>query len=128
MVLGHYKACKVVDSGNMLARSCDMQIVLALSDEQVQDLMLVRLLYHSKRTWLRQERRQLLSRMYDVEDQSSHPCQHVCEMTDLSKHLKDNSARNHQLYYRVLRVIYRGVSTDDTACIACVCYPYSSDH
>ena len=105
-----------------------MQIVLALSNEQIQDLMLVRLLYHSKRTWLRQQRRQLMSQMSDVEDQSSHPCQHLCVMTDLSKHLKDNSAQNHQLYYRIARVVYRGVGGSDTRCIACVCHHCGCRH
>lgn len=97
-----------------------MQIVLALSEEQVQDLMLLRLLYHSKRSQLRQERRRLVNQMSVVEDQCPHPCQHVVEMTNLSTLLKDNSRENHQLFYRIARVVYRGVGDRKTGCIASV--------
>ena len=86
-----------------------MQIVLGLSGEQISDLMLVRLLYHSKQSLLRERRRDILSQMSAFEDQRPHPCQHVVKMTQLSTQLKDNSSENHQLYYRVARVLYRGV-------------------
>ena len=104
-----------------------MQIVLALSEEQVQDLMLLRLLYHSKRSQLRQERRQLVNQMSVVEDQCPHPCQHVVEMTNLSTLLKDNSRENHQLFYRIARVVYRGVGDRKTGCIVSV-ISYISGH
>ena len=87
-----------------------LQILLGLSNSQIQDCMLLRQLYRSKRALLSMERRELLNQMTHVEHQLPHPCEHVVVLTDLSTCLKDNSAESHLVHYRVARAFYRGVS------------------
>ena len=87
-----------------------VQILLGVSESQIQDCMLLRQLYHTKRALLSMERRELLNQMTHVEHQLPHPCEHVVVLTDLSTCLKDNSAESHLVHYRVARAFYRGVS------------------
>jgi len=87
-----------------------VQILLALSDEQIQDIMLLRQLYHNKVALLSMERKELVNQMAMLEQEEQHPAEHVVTVSDLSKCLKDNVDENHQTHYRVARVLYRGVS------------------
>ena len=87
-----------------------MQILLAFSDEQIQDIMLLRQLYHNKLALLSMERKELVNQMAMLEQEEQHPAEHVVTVSDISKCLKDNVDENHQTHYRVARVLYRGVS------------------
>ncbi len=95
-----------------------MQILLALSDEQVQDIMLLRQLYHNKLALLSMERRELVNQMALLEQEEQHPAEHVVTGSDLSKCLKDNVDEKHQTHYRVARVLHRGVSHASPAAAA----------
>ena len=99
--------------------SLHVQILLALSDNQVQDIMLLRQLYHNKLGLLRLERKELVSQMTSVEEQAPHPCEHVVTMSDMSTCLKENAYENHQTLYRVARVLYRGVSHAGLLTVCC---------
>lgn len=103
----------------------NLLILLGLSDSQVQDCMLLRQLYHTKRALLSMERRELLNQMTHVERQLPHPCEHVVVLTDLSTCLKDNSAESHLVHYRLARALYRGVlTTRQMTEIVVHSYPY----
>ena len=87
-----------------------MQILLALSDEQVQDIMLLRQLYHNKLALLSMERKELVNQMALLEQEEQHPAEHVVTGCHLSKCLIANVEEKHQTHYRVARVLHRGVS------------------
>jgi len=98
-----------------------LQILLAFSDNQIADCMLLRRLYYTKQGLLAMKRKELVSQISSTEEQAQHPCEHVVTMSDLATCLKDNSAENHQVHYRVARVLYRGVS--HSCCCLCPVSP-----
>ncbi|DBA86282.1 hypothetical protein WJX77_007619 [Trebouxia sp. C0004] len=103
----------------------NLLILLALSDEQVQDIMLLRQLYHNKLALLSMERKELVNQMAMLEQEEQHPAEHVVTVSDLSKCLKDNVDENHQTLYRVARVLYRGIlTTRQLADVVVHSYPY----
>ncbi|DBA72486.1 TPA: hypothetical protein ACH3X2_010251 [Trebouxia sp. C0005] len=86
----------------------NLLILLALSDDQVQDIMLLRQLYHNKLALLSMERKELVNQMAMLEQEEQHPAEHVVTVSDLSKCLKDNVDEKHQTHYRVARVLTEG--------------------
>lgn len=103
----------------------NLLILLALSDEQIQDIMLLRQLYHNKLALLSMERKELVNQMAMLEQEEQHPAEHVVTISDLSKCLKDNVDENHQTHYRVARVLHRGIlTTRQLADVVVHSYPY----
>lgn len=103
----------------------NLLILLTLSDEQVQDIMLLRQLYHNKLALLSMERKELVNQMAMLEQEEQHPAEHVVTGSDLSTCLKDNVDEKHQTHYRVARVLHRGIlTTRQLADVVVHSYPF----
>ena len=78
-----------------------------MSEAQLQDIMLLRKLFLTKRYLLRAKRNQL---MVITSEPHLHPSENVSRMTDLAEQLKDNAAEDQRLLYQMSRAFYCGVT------------------
>ena len=85
-----------------------MQRLLDLSEDQLQDMMLLRKLYITKRHLLSVRREEL---MIPTLERMPHPIENVTRMSDIASQLKDNASEDHQLLYLMSRAFYCGVCT-----------------
>lgn len=86
-----------------------LQGLLALTDDQLRDLMLMRQLYLTKRGLLAMERKALVNQMGSNEGSMPHPSDNITKMADLATCLKENAAEDHHVHRKVARAVYRGV-------------------
>lgn len=84
-----------------------MQRLLDLSEDQLQDMMLMRTLYITKRHLLSVRREELVAR---TRERMPHPIENVTRMSDLASQLKENASEDHQLLYMMSRAFFCGVS------------------
>ena len=77
-----------------------------LSEAQLEDIMLLRKLFLTKRCLLRAKRNQL---MLVTPERHLHPSENVTRMTDLAEELKDNASKDQRLLYQMSRAFYCGV-------------------
>ncbi|DBB14882.1 TPA: hypothetical protein ACH3X3_004483 [Trebouxia sp. C0006] len=99
--------------------------LLALTDDQLRDLMLMRQLYLTKRGLLAMERKALVNQMGSNEGSMPHPSDNITKMADLATCLKENAAEDHHVHRKVARAVYRGVlTTKQLAEMMVHCYPY----
>jgi len=112
--------CKASHLYVMHASSCRLQPyshcvqrLLNLSDDQLQDMMLLRRLYLARRHLLAVKRSEVMA---STQEQMPHPIENVTRMSDLAGQLKDNASEDHHLLYNMSRAFYCGVS-DHTSII-----------
>jgi len=86
-----------------------LQGLLALTEDQLRDLMLMRQLYLTKRGLLAMERKALVNQMASNEGSMPHPSDNITKMADLATCLKENAAEDHHVHRKVARAVYRGV-------------------
>ena len=86
-----------------------LQSLLALSEPQVHDLMLMRQLYLTKRGLLVMERKALVNQMAAGEGAMPHPSDNITRMADLTTCLKENAAEDHHVHRKIARAVFRGV-------------------
>ncbi|KAL3135585.1 hypothetical protein ABBQ38_006065 [Trebouxia sp. C0009 RCD-2024] len=99
--------------------------LLALTGNQVQDLMLMRQLYLTKRGLLVMECKALVNQMASSDGTMPHPSDNITRMADLATCLKENAAEEHHVYRKIVRAVYRGVlTTKQLAEMMVHCYPY----
>ncbi|DBA66859.1 TPA: hypothetical protein ACH3X2_001993 [Trebouxia sp. C0005] len=99
--------------------------LLALTEDQLRDLMLMRQLYLTKRGLLAMERKALVNQMGSNEGSMPHPSDNITKMADLATCLKENAAEDHHVHRKVARAVYRGVlTTKQLAEMMVHCYPY----
>ena len=84
------------------------QGLLDLSDAQLEDLMLLRQLYVTRRHLLSVQRVELMA---DAQEKMPHPADIVPRMSVLATHLQKNASEDHNLLYNMSRAFYCGVST-----------------
>ena len=92
-----------------------VQALLDLSRDQLEDLMLLRQLYITKRHLLNEKQSKLMA---SGQQKSAHPLDSVNRMTDLAAQLMDNAAEEHTLLYKVSRAFYCGVGQ---LCLTLLC-------
>jgi hypothetical protein len=85
-----------------------VQGLLDLSDAQLEDLMLLRQLYVTRRHLLNVKRLEL---MVGAQEKMPHPVDSVTKMSELATHLQKNASEDHNLLYNMSRAFYCGVST-----------------
>ena len=83
-----------------------MQAILDLSRDQLEDLMLLRQLYITRRHLLNETQSKLMA---GGQQKSAHPLDSVMRMSDLAAQLVENAAEEHTLLYKVSRAFYCGV-------------------
>ena len=88
----------------------NLQRLLAFSDEQMQDLMLLRRLYVTRRGVHAMERRALISQTPVSQNQIPLPCDNLTQLSDLASQLKKNAENDYRVYHRVACAARRGVS------------------
>ncbi|DBB01931.1 hypothetical protein WJX77_006316 [Trebouxia sp. C0004] len=99
--------------------------LLALTEDQLRDLILMRQLYLTKRGLLAMERKALVNQMGSNEGSMPHPSDNISKMADLATCLKENAAEDHHVHRKVARAVYRGVlTTKQLAEMMVHCYPY----
>jgi hypothetical protein len=84
-----------------------MQGLLDLSDAQLEDLMLLRQLYGTRRHLLNVKRLELMA---GAQEKMAHPVDSVTRMSELATHLQKNASEDHNLLYNMSRAFYCGVS------------------
>ncbi len=87
-----------------------VQRLLAFSEEQMQDLMLLRRLYVTRRGLHAMERRALISQTPVSQNQIPLPCDNLTQLSDLASQLKKNAENDYRVYHRVACAARRGVS------------------
>lgn len=88
------------------------QVVLDLSDSQVQDLLFIRRLNLTKRCVLSAERTALMRRMAASEAEAlDNRSDHLQTVSLLAAQLQQNTAEDRQVYYKLAKALYRGVCT-----------------
>lgn len=92
----------------MLHVSKGVQGLLDLSDVQLEDLMLLRQLYVTRRYLLSVKRLELMA---GAQEKTPHPVDSVTRMSELATHLQQNASEDHNLLYNMSRAFYCGVST-----------------
>lgn len=75
----------------------------------MQDLMLMRQLYLTKRGLLVMERKALVNQMAGG-DAMPHPSDNITRMADLATCLKENAAEENHVHRMIVRAAFRGVS------------------
>lgn len=99
--------------------------LLAFSEEQTQDLMLLRRLYVTRRGLHAMERRALISQTPVSQNQIPLPCDNLTQLSDLASQLKKNAENDYRVYHRVACAARRGVYTTKQWAIMIVqSYPY----
>jgi len=89
-----------------------VQGLLDLSDAQLEDLMLLRQLYVTRRHLLNVKRVELMA---GAQEKMPHPVDSVTRMSELAAHLQKNASEDHNLLYNMSRAFYCGVSTTASA-------------
>ncbi len=84
------------------------QGLLDLSDAQLDDLMLLRQLYVTRRHLLNEKQLELMA---GAQEKMPHPVDSVTRMSELATHLQKNASEDHNLLYNMSRAFYCGVST-----------------
>ena len=97
-----------------------LQSLLALTEDQVQDLMLMRQLYLTKRGLLAMERKALVDQMGSGDGAMPHPSDNITKMADLATCLKENAAEDHYVHRRVARAAFRGVRAQAGTSLLCM--------
>ena len=88
-----------------------MQMVLNLSQAQVQDLLFLRRLNLTRRCTLSTERKALLHQMAASEAEAlDHRSDNLQAVSLMATQLQKNAAEDRQVYYKLARALYRGVS------------------
>lgn len=88
-----------------------MQMVLNLSQAQVQDLLFLRRLNLTRRCTLSTERKALLHQMAASEAEAlNHRSDNLQAVSLMAAQLQQNAAEDRQVYYKLARALYRGVS------------------
>jgi len=88
-----------------------MQMVLNLSQAQVQDLLFLRRLNLTRRCTLSTERKALLHQMAVSEAEAlDHRSDNLQAVSLMATQLQQNAAEDRQVYYKLARALYRGVS------------------
>ena len=92
-----------------------------LSDDQTKDLLFLRRLFLTRRCVLSMARKALISQLADTDSQVLNPTENILTVEHLTKTLRENAAEDHELYYKVARAMFRGVSLMHPAisCIQC---------
>lgn len=103
----HYKQKYVLLCRCSRQQRC-MQGLLDLSDAQLEDLMLLRQLYVTRRHLLSVKRLELMA---GAQEKMPHPVDSVTRMSELATHLQKNASEDHNLLYNMSRAFYCGVST-----------------
>ncbi|KAL0038850.1 hypothetical protein WJX79_010660 [Trebouxia sp. C0005] len=80
--------------------------LLDLSDVQLEDLMLLRQLYVTRRYLLSVKRLELMA---GAQEKTPHPVDSVTRMSELATHLQQNASEDHNLLYNMSRAFYCGV-------------------
>ena len=75
----------------------------------MQDFMLMRQLYLTKRGLLVMERKALVNQIASSDGTMPHPSDNITRMADLATCLKENAAEEHGVYRKIVRAVYRGV-------------------
>ncbi len=88
------------------ARWKPVQGLLDLSDVQLEDLMLLRHLFLTRRHMLKMKR---LAQMASTDERTSHPIDNVSQTSDLASQLRDNAVEDHDALCIVTRALYCGV-------------------
>jgi len=86
-----------------------MQMVLNLSQAQVQDLLFLRRLNLTRRCTLSTERKALLHQMA-ASEALDHRSDNLQAVSLMATQLQKNAAEDRQVYYKLARALYRGVS------------------
>ena len=89
---------------------CLLQTMCNLSDDQIADLLHLRKLYLTRRCVLSYERKAIMSKLSHIDCHILNPTSHMAELEDLTSALQQNAAEDYQMYYKVARSVYRGVS------------------
>ena len=98
-----------------------LQRLLAISEEQMQDIMLLRRIYVTRRGLHALERRALVSQAPISHHQIPLPSDNLTQLSDLASQLKKNAADDYRVYHRVACASRRGVRHSASVCIfSCV--------
>jgi len=88
-----------------------MQMVLNLSQAQVQDLLFLRRLNLTRRCTLSTERKVLMHQMAASEDEAlDNRSDNLQAVSLMATQLQQNAAEDRQVYYKLAKALYRGVS------------------
>ncbi len=87
-----------------------MQRLMGISEEQMQDVMLLRRVYVARRGLHAMERRALVSQAPISHHQIPLPSDNLTQLSDLATQLKKNAADDYRVYHRVACALRRGVS------------------
>ena len=90
-----------------ITTNCALQSTLQLSVSQVNDLMLVRQLYVTKRQLASQKRAQLMAQL---QEEDLNPIDDAVNVAELGAELQKNACEEHRMLHSVAIVIYCGVS------------------
>ncbi len=60
------------------------------------------------------ERKVMMQRLQCIDSQVLNPTEAMAEVEDLTKALQQNAAEDYQMYYKIARSMYRGVSSHCT--------------
>lgn len=82
--------------------------LLDLCDAQLEDLMLLRQLYVTRRHLLNVQRVELMA---GAQEKMAHPVDSVTRTSQLATHLQQNASEDHNLLYNMSRAFYCGVLT-----------------
>lgn len=77
----------------------------------MQDLMLLRRLYVTRRGLHAMERRALISQTPVSQNQIPLPCDNLTQLSDLASQLKKNAENDYRVYHRVACAARRGVGS-----------------
>lgn len=84
--------------------------IWALTEAQAQDLMHLRRLYITRRCVLSMQRKSLMKQIADTDSQLLSPSPTVIRVEKLTEALHENSAEDYEVFYKIARAMYRGVS------------------
>lgn len=87
-----------------------LQNLVALSQEQIQDFLLLRRLYLTKRSLLAVEREALVSDLHKASMHELNSTESFAKMVDVSAKLRQNAAEDYLAYIKVACAARRGVS------------------
>ena len=96
---------------NARQHMCLLQTMWNLSEDQTADLLHLRKLYLTRRCVLSLERKAIIRRLSQIDCHILNPTSCMAELQDLTGALQQNAAEDYQMYYKVARSVYRGVSS-----------------
>ena len=99
------------------SRVTSVQVMWKLSDGQITDLMHLRQLFLTRRCTLSLERKALMSQLQRVDSQVLNPTDNMAEVADVTNALQQNASEDYQMYYKIARSMYRGVSFCYSLCM-----------